>query len=196
MMISSTDFKVTLKVWEHSVVWACGPTQAPEVQESDCLEWLFWYGPIFVLGLVKWRPQSRHNLGKIWRILQPQTNAVCTHFDLLTSFWQGNRSMDEWYNAVQAQVNLAKYPSETAQIFWFLLHDEEFVSKTINDSNVDLKKFPASKVTQLAKKMESSKATVCHMMQVAGDPQDVQINLMRHQCTEIPPGKHKKKIFC
>ena len=41
-------------------------------------------------------------------------------------------------------------------IFWFSLHDEEFVSKTINDSNVDLEKFPESKVRQLAKKMEST----------------------------------------
>ena len=105
---------------------------------------------------------------------------------------------DEWYNAVQAQVNLAKYPPEAAKvlhhdIFWFFLHDEEFVSKTINDSNVDLEKFPASKVRQLTKKMDSFKATACHMKQVAGDPQAAQINLMRHQCTEISPVKHKKK---
>ena len=83
--------------------------------------------------------------------------------------------MDECYNPVQAQVNLAKYPPETANIlhldiFWFFLRDEEFASKTINDSSVDLKKFPASKVRQLAKKMESSKATACHIKQVAGDP--------------------------
>ena len=127
-----------------------------------------------------------------------QTNEVCSHLDLLTSFWQGNRSIDAWYNAVQAQVNLAKYPLETAKIFhhdvfWFYLHDEEFVSKTINDSNVDLEKFPASKVRKLAKKMESSKATACHIKQVAGDLQTVQINLMRHQCTEILSGKYKKK---
>ena len=77
-------------------------------------------------------------------------------------------------------------------IFWFFLHDEEFVSKTINNSNVDLDKFPASKVRQLAKKMESSKATEHHIKQVAGDPQAVQINLMRHLCTEIPAGKNKK----
>ena len=37
-------------------------------------------------------------------------------FDLLTSFTQGNRSIDEWYNAVQVQVCLAKYPQETANI--------------------------------------------------------------------------------
>ena len=73
------------------------------------------------------------------------------------------------------------------------LHDEEFVSKTINNSNVDLEKFPASKVRQLAKKMESSKVTACHIKQVACDLQATQINLMRHQHTEIPPGKHKRR---
>ena len=58
---------------------------------------------------------------------------------------------------------------------------------------MDLEKFPASKVRQLTKKMESSKATVCHIKQVTSDPQAVQINFMRYQYTEIPPGKHKKK---
>ena len=58
---------------------------------------------------------------------------------------------------------------------------------------MDLEKFLASKVRQLAKKMESSKATACHIKQVAGDPQTAQINLMRHQHTEIPPGKCKTK---
>ena len=106
--------------------------------------------------------------------------------------------MDEWYNAVQAQVNLAKYPPETAKIlqrdiFWFFLHDEEFVSKTISDGSVDLEKFPTSKVRQPPKKLESSKATAHHIKQVAGDPQAAQINLLRHQRTELPAGKYKKK---
>ena len=47
---------------------------------------------------------------------KPQVNEVRAHFDLLTSFRQGTRSVDEWYNAVQAQLNLAKYPPETAKI--------------------------------------------------------------------------------
>ena len=89
-------------------------------------------------------------------------NEMRARFDLLTSFRQGNHSEDEWYNTVQAQVSLAKYPPETASIlhqdiFWFFLKDEEFVSKTINDYNNDLDKFPASKMRQLAMKMESSK---------------------------------------
>ena len=107
-------------------------------------------------------------------------------------------SVDKWYNAVQAQVNLAKYPPETAKIlhgdiFLFFLQDEEFVSRTIHDGSVDLDKFPASRVRQLAKRLESSKATACHIKQVAGDPQAAKSNLLRHQCTELPSGKNKKK---
>ena len=85
-----------------------------------------------------------------------------------------------------AQVNLAKYPPETAKIlhgdiFWFFLHDEDSVSRTITEGSVDLEKFPVSRVCQLAKTLKSSMATVCHIKQVAGDPQATQINLMRHQ---------------
>ena len=46
---------------------------------------------------------------------------------------------------------------------------------------------------QLAKKLESSKATACHIKQVAGDLQAAQINLLRHQHTELAAGKYKKK---
>ena len=99
---------------------------------------------------------------------------------------------------MQAQVNLAKYPPETVKmfqrdIFWFFLRDEDFVSKTISDGSVDLENFPASKVRQLAKRLESSKATACHIKQVAGDLQAAQINFLRHQHTELPAGKYKKK---
>ena len=91
-----------------------------------------------------------------------------------------------------------KYPPETTKIlhrdiFWFFLHDEYFVSKTINKGNVDLNKFPASKVHQLAKKYESPKATARHIKQVAVEMQVTQIHLMRHQCTELSNGKYKKQ---
>ena len=119
-------------------------------------------------------------------------------FDLLTSFHQGNKSVDERYNGVQAQVNLPKYPPETAKIlhqdiFWFFLCDEDFISRTITEGSVDLDKFPASRVCQLAKKFESSKTTVHHIKHVAGDPQATQINVMRHQRTELPINRHSKK---
>ena len=98
----------------------------------------------------------------------------------------------------KAQVNLAKYPPETAKIlhrdiFWFFLWDVEFVSRTISDGSVDLDKFPASRMRQLAKKLKSSKATAHHIKLVAGDPQAVQINLLRYQFTELPAGKYKEK---
>ena len=122
---------------------------------------------------VSWNiPKDELTLDTIWdkfeEFSKPQTNEVRAHFDLLTSFCQGTRNVDEWYNAIQAQVNLAKYPPETAKIlhhdiFWFFMRDEDFVMKTINEGNVDIQKFPASKVHQLAKKMEILKATVKHI---------------------------------
>ena len=73
------------------------------------------------------------------------------------------------------------------------MKDEEFVSKIINEGSVDLDKFPTSRVCQLPQKMESSEATERHIRKVAGDPQTAKINLIHHQCTELPPGKKKKK---
>ena len=67
------------------------------------------------------------------------------------------------------------------------------MSRTITEGSVDLDKFPTSRVRQLVKKLESSKATACHIKQVAGDPQATQINLPRHQRTELPTTRLNKK---
>ena len=65
-------------------------------------------------------PSAELTLDTIWgkfeEFCKPQSNEVHAQFDLLTSFKQGNHSVDEWYNVVQAQVNLAKCPPETAKI--------------------------------------------------------------------------------
>ena len=58
------------------------------------------------------------------------------------------------------------------------MKDEDFNTKTINEGNVDIQKFPASKAHQLAKKMESSKATAKHIRQIAGDLPAAQVQLM------------------
>ena len=58
------------------------------------------------------------------------------------------------------------------------MKDEDFVTKMINEGNVNIQKFPASKVQQLAKKMESSKGMAKHIRQVAGDLPVAQIQLM------------------
>ena len=73
------------------------------------------------------------------------------------------------------------------------LKDDDFVSSTISYGSVDLDKFPASRVHQLAKKYESSKATARHIKQVSGKPQASQINLLHHQRTELPQHRYKKK---
>ena len=102
------------------------------------------------------------NLDTIWErfkdFCKPQSNELTAQFDLLTSFRQDNKSIDKWYNIVQVQVNLALYPPKTAKIlhrdiFWFFLHDEDFVSRTITEGSIDLEKFLTSRVRQLAKKV-------------------------------------------
>ena len=98
--------------------------------------------------------------GNTEEFCKPQANKVRAHFDLLTSFRQSTINIDERYNTVQAQTNLAKYPLETVKIlhrdiFWFFLKDEEFVSKTINERSVDLDKFPASKVCCLPRRWKA-----------------------------------------
>ena len=112
---------------------------------------------------------------------KPQSNDVRARFDLLTSYQQGHKSVDEWYNIVKTQVYLAKYPPERAKILLkgislFFLKEEKFISETGNDSNIDLDKFPTSKVRQLAKKMESSKVTARYIKQVASNLQVAQIS--------------------
>ena len=162
-----------------------------------------WRGDFGMDQYVSWSlPKGDLSLDIIWEhfeeLCKPQTNEVRAHFDLLISFRQGTKSVDEWYNAVQAQINLAKYPPETAEIlhrdiFLFFLKDEDFVPKTINGGSVDLDKFPTSRVCQLAKKKKSSKATDRHIKQVAWDSKVAQISLKHHQCTDLLNRKHKKK---
>ena len=67
------------------------------------------------------------------------------------------------------------------------------MSKTLNEGHVELSKFPASKVRQMAKKLESSQATAKHMKKVTRDPEAVQVNLLRHQRTELPLSKFQRK---
>ena len=133
----------------------CKLVALPERQQ--CKKVIAWSGDFSMDQYVSWGlPMDQLTLEIIWGrfedFCKPQSNEVCASFDLLTSFRQGNKSVDEWYNAVQAQVNLAKYPPETAKILhgdifcFFFLRDKEFVSRTISDGSVDLEKFPASKV--------------------------------------------------
>ena len=172
---------------------------------QQCKKVITWSGDCRMDQYVSWNLSSNElTLDIIWQkykeYCKPQSDEIQTRFDLLMSFRQGNCSMDEWYNAMQAQVNLAKYPPpqkqpkhSTGTSFVFFLKDEDFVSRTISDGSVNLDKFPASRVHQLAKKYESSKATVRHIKQVSGEPQATQINLLCHQRTELPQHRYKKK---
>ena len=105
----------------------CELAALPECQK--CKKVVAWIRDFGMDQYVSWiRPKEDLSLDTIWECFEefhkPQVNEVRAHFDLLTGCRQGTRSIDEWYNMVQAQINLAKYPPETAKIlhrdiFWF-----------------------------------------------------------------------------
>ena len=88
----------------------CELTALPECQKcKKVITWSSEFGmdQYVSCGLSK----DEMNLDTIWErfedFCKPQSNEVQAQFDLLTSFHQGNKSVYEWYSAVQAQVNLA-----------------------------------------------------------------------------------------
>ena len=172
----------------------------PEARK--CKKVLAWSGDVGLDQYISWNLQNEElSLETIWKkfeeFCKPQANELRARFDLLTSFRQAGMSVDEWYNAEQTQVAFSKYPPETAQIlqrdiFWFFLKDESLVSKTLNVGHVKLEKFPASKVRQMAKKLESLQSTARHI-KMSCEPQANQINLLRHQRIDLPPSKFQRK---
>ena len=116
---------------------------------------------------VSWNiPKDALTLDMIWNKFEefskPQTNEVRAHFDLLTSFCQGTRNVDEWYNAVQAQVNLAKYPPETAKIlhrdiFWVFMRDKDFIMKPSSRAMLISRNFQPVKCTNWPKRWKAQK---------------------------------------
>ena len=98
-------------------------------EARKCKKVVAWSGDFGTDQYISWcLPQEELCLEMIWNkfddFCKPQTNVIRARFDLLTSFRQGDMSVDEWYNAVQAQINLAKYPTGKAKIlhrdiFWF-----------------------------------------------------------------------------
>ena len=149
----------------------CELTALPKCQK--CKKVISWSSDFGMDQYVSWGlSKDEMNLDTIWERFEdfwkPQSNEVWACFDLLTSFHQGNKSINKWYNAVQVQVNFTKYPPETVKIlhqdiFWFFLCDEDFMPRTITEGSVNLDKFPASRVRQLTKMFESSKATAHHI---------------------------------
>ena len=178
----------------------CELATLPEARK--CKKVLAWSGDCGLDQYTSWNlPNEDLSLEIIWKkfeeFCKPHANELRARFDLLTSFRQADMSVDEWYNAVQTQVALSKYPPETAQIlqrdiFCFFLKDESFVSKTLNEGHVELEKFSASKVRQMAKKLESSQSTARHIKKMSSQPQANQIHLLRHQRTELPPSKFQR----
>ena len=90
-------------------------------EQRKCKKIVDWSGDFGLDQYISWNLSSKDlTLEIIWKkfeeFFKPQANELRARFDLLTSFKQRDMSVDEWYNTVQTQVSLCKYPLETAQI--------------------------------------------------------------------------------
>ena len=90
-------------------------------EQRKCKKIVDWSGDFGLDQYISWNLSSKDlTLEIIWKkfeeFFKPQANELRARFDLLTSFKQTDMSVDEWYNTVQTQVSLCKYPLETAQI--------------------------------------------------------------------------------
>ena len=82
----------------------CKLAALPECQQ--CKKVIAWSGNCGMDQYVSWNlPSSELTHDTIWgkykEYCKLQSNEVQARFDLLTSFCQGNCSIDEWYNTVQ-----------------------------------------------------------------------------------------------
>ena len=81
----------------------CELAMLPERRQSKKV--IAWSGDFVMDQYVSWNLFSEElMLDTIWEkfeeFCKPQSNELRARFDLLTSFWQGNKLGDEWYNAV------------------------------------------------------------------------------------------------
>ena len=116
------DWTVNGSLYYHFLKWKlkcknileCELATLPEPQQ--CKKLIAWSGDFGMdqyvsRGLTK----DELELETIWswfeEFCKPQSKEVHARFDLLTSFCQGSRSVDEWYNCVQASCDTSTLTS-------------------------------------------------------------------------------------
>ena len=92
------------------------------LQAKKCKMVVAWSGDFGLDQYITWNLSSEDlTLEVIWKefeeFCKPQVNEVRARFDLFASFRQGDMSVNEWYNAVQTHIALAKYSQETTQFY-------------------------------------------------------------------------------
>ena len=93
----------------------CELAMLPE--KKQCKKMIAWSGDFGMDQYVSWNLSTDAlMLDTIWEKFEEfckwQSNEVRDRFNLLTSFQQANKPVDEWYYTVQTLVSLVKYPPQ------------------------------------------------------------------------------------
>ena len=94
-----------IEMWKYTRMWACNACG-----ERKCKKVITWSVDFGIDQYVLWNLTNEElTLDVIYErfeeFCKPLSNEVRARFDLLASLWQGERSVDEWYNAVQHKLH-------------------------------------------------------------------------------------------
>ena len=116
------DWTVNDSLYHHFLKWKlkgenileCELAALPE--SKQCKKLIAWSRDFGMDQYVSWGlTKDELELETIWcqfeEFCKPQCNEVHARFDLLTSFCQGSKSVDEWYNCVQSSDQSGKIPT-------------------------------------------------------------------------------------
>ena len=132
-MVNDTLYHRFLK-WKLKCENILELTALPEWQKSKKV--IVWSSNFGMDQYVSWGLSKEDtNLDTIWERFEdfciPQSNEVHVRFDLLTSFHQGKKSVDEWYNAVQAQAKLANIHPKLQKFYIMTYFGSSYMMKIL-----------------------------------------------------------------
>ena len=126
---------------------------------------------------------------------KPASNILRARYDLLKKLSQNNRPADDWFTALQNQLQLCNYSLETEEalkrdLFLFGLDNEGFMSRIISEEPEDIS---FETIRQKLKKLESGRATAKYIKGTSASAPASEVNFTKQQNFKKNNGKKRKK---
>ncbi len=114
---------------------------------------------------------------------KPASNILRARYDLLKKMSQNNRPADDWFTALQNQLQLCSYDPATEEalkrdLFLFGLDNEGFMSRIISEEPEDIS---TETVRQKLKKLESGRATAKYIKGTSAPSATSEVNFTKQQ---------------
>ena len=161
---------------------------------------LRWSGQFGLQKFQSWGKERKDlTLDFMWTEFEgyckPASNILRARYDLLKKLSQNNRPADDWFTALQNQLQLCSYSPETEEalkrdLFLFGLDNEGFMSRIISEEAEDIS---FETIRQKLKKLESGRATAKYIKSTSAFAPASEINFTKQQNFKKNDNKKRKK---